>query len=98
MLRMDLQDSWADKRDIIEERTKFPSVRERLDFFYFTNMQYLTLLGIGPVGGYRHQTSKYKDRIANFEVLCDKGKSTVKPTFDWEVREGLDTVGFKLIL
>lgn len=35
MLRMDFQDSWADKREIIEEKTKFPSVRERLDFFLF---------------------------------------------------------------
>lgn len=27
-----------------------------------------------------------------------KEKSTVKPALHWEVREGLDTVGFKLIL
>lgn len=32
-------------------------------------------------------------------ICCEaKEKSPVKPSLDWEVRGGLDTVGFKLIL
>lgn len=99
MLRIDLNENWTDRRVVIvKERMKFSHVWERLDFSFFYRCVIPNITGNWA----REKIqilSKYTDRIMNVKIWKTKEQyfGTLRSVLDWEVREGLDEVAFKLI-